>query len=144
MSADGMVYALKYGTSTIKIVTSAELVTKFAEALVSFLEDQIQFSWPQSESSFNNNNSSMLNNQAYISACTNQGQQGLKYLLSRDRTQFLRVMTSKFAVEHAPNLVVEFLESKLDLQDCNPLPNNKVYGIFYFKLAFTLYIHFTF
>lgn len=127
MSAAGLVYALKYEGTKIKLVTSAELVAEFPEALVSFLENQIEFNWPERQPPFNNN---VLNNQAYISACTNQGPQGIKYLFSRNDVQFVRVVRSKFAVERFPAHVVEFLESKLDLNDCHDPPNNKVYGTF--------------
>lgn len=127
MSDDGFVYALKHGGTQIKMVSSAELVETYPEALVAFLERQIKFKFQQSHSLWMNDRD--FNDRAYISACTNQGQNGIKYLFSRNGQQFVRVMPSKLAVENEPHLVVEFLESKLDLADCNK-PDNKIcYGI---------------
>lgn len=128
MSANEIAYALKYHkNSLVKIMASTELVAKYPEALISFLESKVEFNWPEDDPL----NNILLTNRPYISACTNQGSQGIKYLLSRDGTRFLRVMLSRLAVAHAPNLVVEFLESKLSLDDCNPLPNHKGFGEFF-------------
>lgn len=111
MSSNGLMYALKHAGTKIQLVTSAELVAKFPEALVSFLENQVVFNWPQRQTPFNN----VLNNRIYISACTNQGPQGIKYLFSRNNVQFLRVIRSKFAVERS-----------------HAVPDNKVFGDFSF------------
>lgn len=138
MSEGGIIYAL-YEESIMKCMTSAELVEKFPESLVAFLESQIEFKWPQHDPMINNNS----NNHIYISACTNQGNQGFKYILSRNDTQFFRVMKSRLAVEQLPNMVVEFLESKLDLNECNPLPKTKRYGRFFnfkFQVLFIFFL----
>lgn len=124
MSTTGMVYAL-YERSNIKLMTSNELVVKYPEALVCFLEGQVQFNWPQRDALVNSSNNNMLINRYYISACSNQGDQGMKYILSRGGAEHLRVMSSQLLVEQAPNLIVEFLESKMDLSDCNFGPKMK-------------------
>lgn len=108
------------------MMASDSLVARFPEALVSFLENQIVFHWPTSQVPFTNN----FNNRAIVTACTNQGPEGMKYLFSRNNIQFHRVLRSKFAVERVPALIVQFLEGKLDLNDCHPLPDNRRYGIF--------------
>lgn len=134
MLADGIFYALKFEGSKIKTVASADLAMKYPEALISFLEAQVEFSWPQ------RSNNNMLSNRIGISACTNQGNQGLKYVLSRDGTHC--IISSKIAVEQAPNLVIGFLESKFDLSDCKPLTNKISYGkFFYLDFSFMFHIH---
>lgn len=125
MLSDGVAYAL-FAQSKIKMVLSSELLAKFPETLVKFLEDAIVFSWPSQRGHHVDINN--MNNAAYISACTNQGNEGLKYLLSVDGNQFVRVMSTNFALEHAADLLVAFLESKLDFNDCHKLPNEKCYG----------------
>lgn len=118
MSANDILYALKY-SNDIKLVPSAELVDKFPEALVSFLESHTQFNWSESPSADNIETSNTLG--TFISACTNQGGQGFKYLLSRVGNEFFRVVPSRTMVKHAADVVVRFLESKLDFNDCDPL-----------------------
>lgn len=128
MFSDGVSYAI-FSESKVTMVASSELLAKFPEALVQFLESVIVFSWPSQRDLIDNN---MKNNGAFISACTNQCGKGLKYLLSVDGSQFIRVMTTDFALEHSADLVVAFLESKLDFDDCHKLPNDKCYGNTYF------------
>lgn len=130
-----MVYALKHEGTNIKLMTSAELVAKFPESLISFLERQIEWSWPQQQPVFSD---LTLHNGNYVSACTNQGVHGIRYLLSRNDKQFVKVMRSNVAAELIPDLVVQFLESKLDLNVTNAPPNNKIFGNF---LEFTKFFH---
>lgn len=128
MSSSGIDYAL-HEKSKIKLMASNELLSKYPEALVTFLESQVEFIWPQRDINVVANN--VLNNRVYVSACTNQGVlQGLKYLLSQNATQFVRVIPSRLAIEQVPNIVIEFLESKLDLTDCNA-PKNTAFGKFF-------------
>lgn len=116
------VYALRYFvTAKIEAVPSSKLITKFPEVMVSFLENQIEFYWPQSNGIITND-SNVSQNGAYISACTNQGQSGIKYLVSRRDEQFLRVVSSRVVVQFAPEVVIRFLESKLDFNDCHAFP----------------------
>lgn len=124
MSADKVEYALMYSNLKIETVESFELVAKFPEAVVAFLERQIHFSWPQTVAPFDSNNT-LCNRLAFITACTNQGGNGIKYLLSNRDNQFLRIMPSHIAVEFAPHVVTKYLESNLDLQDCDPLPGKQ-------------------
>lgn len=128
----GVSYAL-YAEQKIKMVASSELLANFPEALVQFLEDAIVFSWLPRDFIDNKNH-----NEAFVSACTNQGNGGIKYLLSFDGNQFLRVMTSEFALKHAANLVVAFLESNLDFDDCHPLIN-KCYAGKTYSFCVSLY-----
>lgn len=119
MSADGEIeYALKYSGSNIKAIKSSELMVNFPETMVSFLENQIVFRCPGKNLVLPNNDNVLLNS-AYVSACMNQGGQGMKYLLSRRDNQFLHVAPSRVIVEHAPDVVIQFLESKLDFNDCS-------------------------
>lgn len=106
-------------------MSSNELLTKFPEALIAFLEEQIEFNWPQSDPL----NQNMLTNFASIATCTNQSGDVIKYLLSNKANLFLRVIPSPLAVARVPDLVVGFLESKLDFNDSKPT-NSIAYGKF--------------
>lgn len=108
-------------------MSSNELLTKFPEALIIFLEDQLEFDWPQRDPLKNN----LLTNFAEITMCTNQAGEDIKYLLSRNGNLFLRVIPSRLAVVRVPDLIVGFLESKLDFTD-SKVPNNKRYCEFFF------------
>lgn len=116
MSDAGIVYALKYYYDpslvgpVVQEMTSAELVQKFPEKIISFLEGQVEFCWPKNK--VNNFNPLNIAND-FISACTNQGGHGIKYLWSRGATEFVRIVLNQYSPEH----VVAFLESKLDLAD---------------------------
>lgn len=130
MTIDGIMYALMYKNRKIKAVASADLVKKFPEAVVTFLEGQVVFKWSPRDTLVHDNSSN--NRIGHISACTNQGGQCFKYLWSRGDNQFGGVIPSRLAVQFAPNNVVSFLESKLDLLNVSPAtPDNKPYGKFF-------------
>lgn len=115
-AADGtVIYALKYN-SKIKLMSTNDLVIKFPEKLVAYLESQIQFEWPPRD--VNAIDGTINNCAVQITACTNQGDGGIRYLFSSDG-QFVRVRRSKDSDAVA---VVKFLESHLNFNECNPLP----------------------
>lgn len=136
MDANGeIMYALKYAGAVCKMVSSSEMIAKCPEKLVPFLESMIVFNWPDRSTS---NNAVDVGNYAYISACTNNGG-GIKYLLSRNDNRFLHVATSNNMLNHAPDVVVRFLESKIDFNDTgHPLPQTRNFSKFFcfFKIYF--------
>lgn len=116
-------YAMLRRNGKIEMITSTSLFEKFPEALISFLENQIQFESPQPQL-FTNENDDFT----YVSGCTDQSGGCVKYLLSRNNVQFFGVIKSHVAAERMPDLVVQYLESKIDVTDCYPQSNNKRYG----------------
>lgn len=138
-SAGKIKYAVRKNAK-IDVVESSDLATQFPESVIGFLEGQVHFSWPQhSESSRSNQMSN--NHVVFISACTNQGGQGLKYLLSRNNEQFVRVANSADMVRVAPHLVVAFLESNLDLLECKAPQKTTVYSEYSFLILECLQYH---
>lgn len=129
-----IMYALKYAGAVCKMVPSSEMIAKCPEKLVPFLESMIVFNWRGRSTSIN---AVDVGNYAYISACTNNGG-GIKYLLSRNDNRFLHVATSNNMINHAPDVVVRFLESKFDFNDTgHPLPQTRNFSKFF---AFSKYI----
>lgn len=132
-----IMYALMYSTKTIKMVQSDDLVKEFPEKLVSFLENLIAFKWPDRSVVVVNQHD--VQNTAFISACTNYGGREIKYLVSRHDNQFLRVASSSVMVKFVPDVVVRFLESKIDFGDCHPLPFDKRFSKFFQNIEYSCY-----
>lgn len=126
-SDNGIKFAVIYSDHReIKVMTTDEILRKFPEKLIKFLEDEIVFSLPRRSVHFVNNirlRPIKDNEPLQVIACTNQGDGAMKYLCTL-QNNVETIVSSNDAVKQFPKLIIDFLETKIDFNDCMPSPGS--------------------
>lgn len=107
----------------IEVMDTGEIVRKFPEKLVQYLETKMVFSPPRRSVHFDNEiGLQRIDEPLEVIACTDHGDGTIKYLCAvQNNTK--TIVSSNDAVHKFPGLIVDFLESKIDINDCMPFPS---------------------